>query len=244
MVSTAYACSKMYKLQYIDKAESDEKGSSALEFGTCIHMGLQASLEGEPGLDSFRAYWDSIKDKDLTYYYPFDWEKLYDLGELFLTRFDKLHAKHLQIVHPMEVRLFGKLPEGYLIEGTPDFIGKYKGVDSIVDFKTSKDLYTADKLIVDEQMYIYNYLARTQLGFQPVQHVYIVFGKKDERIQVLIHQPSDEELGKAIDNVERMCKELEQREKDNNFPMNKKSCLIGTYRCKYWSNCHGSKTDK
>ena len=237
VISTAYKCPRLYKLVHIDKIKTEQPASSALEFGSCFHAAIQAILEGADGMDVFRTYWDSVKDKDMIYY-RHNWDMLNEIGEVLLTRFARLHAKNYKIVHPMEERLFSKIG-GYKLAGTPDFVGDYKGVPSIVDFKTSADAFVKDRIICNEQMPLYAYLAEKELGFKAKQLVYQVFTKQNPRIQTIVHPIVEGEHQKMLDNITLMCETLD---KATVFPMNRNSCLsAGRYKCQMWEQCYGEK---
>ena len=235
MISTAYKCHRMYKLQHIDKIREEGPGSSALEFGTAMHTALQASLEGANSLDVFNLYWNLVKDKDVKYF-RHNWQMLADMAETFLARFERLHAKHFEIERPMEQRLYGTL-NGFKVEGTPDFVGKYKGIPSILDFKTSAIAYTKDRIVCNEQMHMYAHLAKQQLDYKPKQIVYIVFAKDSTRIQTQVRELKTEEHKGMLDNITKMCEDIKQR---TVWPMNRNSCLAkGVYRCSFWDHCYG-----
>lgn len=235
MITAAYTCLRKYKLRFIDEIEPDIPRSSALEFGTCMHAAIQAALEGGDAADVFRIYWDSVKDKDMKYYRQ-NWDELNDVGQTLLSRFQRLHAKHFEIKYPMEERLYADL-YNYPVEGTPDFVGKYKGVDSIVDFKTSSQPYVKEKIVSNEQMHLYAYLALKKYGYAAKQLVYIVFVKNPARIQVLTHPLTTQNNVYMLQNIKSMCEELDKR---TNWPQNKNSCLMsGRYKCDYWDICYG-----
>lgn len=203
------------------------------EFGTAMHSGVQASLEGDDGIQVFDTYWQSLREKEMVQS-KFNWEQLADMGPKFLTRFDRLHKKDFEVLH-MEKDLAGELG-GFPLTGTPDLLGSYKGIPSIVDFKTSNWEYVKEKIIVNEQMPIYHHLAQQQLGYVAQQMVYKVFVKSQLRIQTLVLPIEKQTYDNAIRNVLMMCADLQKREQ---FPRNPNSCMMGTYKCSYFNRCHG-----
>lgn len=243
IISTAYKCHRMYKLKHIDGLKPDEKPSAALYFGTAMHAGLHAILEGDGnGAEEFSMAWNAIQAETGVEYYRDSFEYLQKAGETFLEKFRKYYAKDFVPTHPMETRLFGQLGD-YKVEGTPDFIGTYKGVPSIVDWKTSKEPYTKDRIVCNEQMHLYAELANQVYGFKPKQIVYVVFCKDKMSIQRPLIQPLDKKRHKAmLDNIQAMCKDLETR---TEFPMNRNSCLYnGKYRCGFWKQCYGGNENE
>lgn len=234
-IDTAYRCLKRYQRQYLLQEKVAGLDSADTLFGTAMHMGLQAYLEGENGLQSFGLFWDSIKGTDIIYS-RLDWARLKDCGETLLARFDRLHKARFE-PFAMETTLKGIIG-GYAVEGTPDFIGKYEGVPSVLDFKTSNYAYNKEKIITNEQMPIYAELARQALKYEAEQVVYYVFCKGEMRIQVQQHKITPEWLQTRLENVALMCAELRERKQ---FPMNPNNCMMGTFRCPYFDKCHGGK---
>lgn len=231
-ISTYYACPRKYKLEYIDKISIPGLESGDLHFGSAMHAGLQSSLEGNEGTPVFNIYWDSIKNKDIVYS-RFNWVGLQHLGRVFIQRFERLHKKHFEAVS-IEERLYGQVST-HKMEGTPDVIGKYKGTPSVIDFKTSKDAYRKEKILVNEQMPIYAHLAKQQLAYEVKQLVYYVFVKSEERVQVVLLPLTKEFMDAMLDNVKRICDEMQSRQ---HFPMNRNSCVMGSYLCPYFNVCY------
>lgn len=236
MLKIANKCLREYKLNFIDNIKPERVDSSALQFGTACHTAMQAILEGGNGLEVFSLYWASVKEKPLQYY-KFNWEALKNIGEVLLTRFERLHAKNFKIAHPMEVRLYGDI-NGQKVEGTPDFIGEYKGIPSLVDFKTAKAPYSKHSIEISEQLHLYAYLAKQCLNYEVEQIVYVVLSKNPIRIQVLEKKLAETNHNDIILNIGTQLEELSARIK---FPQNLNSCLAGNYKCSYWEYCHGNE---
>lgn len=233
-IDVAYNCYRKYYLQFIEKVPIDFPGSADLEFGTAMHAALQGYLEGNDGLKIFKLYWDSIGEQKLMYG-RFNWQQLKDTGEKQLERFVRLHMKHFE-PYKLEERLYGTIG-GEHFEGTADFIGNYKGVPSIVDWKTSRDKYPASKLQVSEQMYGYAHLAKQCLDYDVKQLVYMVFVKWDGSIQKpMVLELTKEKLESMIANIEIMINDLKTR---TEWPANRNSCLKGQYKCDMFRICYG-----
>lgn len=235
-LQTAYRCLRAYKLLYVDRLTPPSVPSADLSFGTAVHAGVQAVLEGGNGLEVFSLFWDSEREKEMRFSRG-DWASLKENGEVLVSRFERLHAKKFQIFK-MEEKILTKL-EDITLEGTPDFVGLFDGVPSIVDFKTAAYPYTEDKLICNEQMPLYAYMAEKEWGYKIEQLVYVVLVKgREPRIQT-IAMPLDRAAQAAtLQNILTVCRRLEQ---EKEFPQNRASCLIGTNRCDWWDVCHGKK---
>lgn len=233
-LETAQTCLRKFKEVYIDGAPSEE--STDLLFGTALHAGLQAILEGAPGNPVTCAVLstaiDGIKEgrKSIA--------ELTSLGETFLSRFERLHAKKFD--GKCEVALSGKMGE-YEMEGTADFVGIYEGVPSIVDFKTSAYAYPKEKILTSHQMPIYSHLAKQTCGFEAKQIVYVVFCKQDGRIQTLTRTLTPEFLDNHLENVVLCIKDLENR---TEYPKNSRNCMMGRdIKCPFFEKCWGGNTD-
>lgn len=235
-ISAAYKCNRLYKLLYIDKLESTQEPSGDMEFGTAMHMAIQEVLEGGVG-NSFKAYWSSL-DPSKYAWGRYGHKELSDQGERLIERFRRLHAKRYK-VKEMETRLFDT-SLSINVEGTPDFIGEFDGICSVVDFKTSGYAYSKEKILCSDQLMLYAYLAMAK-GHNVSQLAYIVFVKGVEpRIQVLTHTFTGRELAQRIANIESICEELDTKEV---FHANYNSCLIGTIKCPMFGVCHVTKRE-
>jgi len=234
-LTTAQDCLQKYKFRYIDGIKEPGSESIDLHFGTAMHMGLESILsQNKDYQDLFNMYWDSIKEKELSVG-ALDWPTLKSHSEVFLSRFDRLHAKKFD-KGDLEVQL-----EHEDIYGTPDFIGEYEGVLSVVDFKTSSRPYIKERL-ESEQMKIYAYLYHKKTGVLPKQVVYNVLVKMPEpRIQVLKADITDKGIESAMQNVRKQIELLEIVKEKDLYTKNINSCMKGSYRCAYYELCHGTK---
>lgn len=234
-LSSAQECLRKYRYQYIDAIEPEASKSGDLEFGSAMHAGLGAYLTGNDGIAVFDIYWQQVKGMELKYG-RFDHAALGDMGRMFLERFKKLHLKNFEVIK-QEERMYATV-DGVALEGTADVLCNYKGVLTLMDFKTSRSEYSKDMLICNPQLYIYSKLAKEVYGIMPTQIAYMVFIKSEGRIQTLISELTEEKLGSMIDNVLSQCRRLDT---EREFPMNTKSCLSGSYRCQFWEVCYGNK---
>lgn len=235
-ISAAYKCLKYYKLLYVDRIEVPGIESAALKFGSAMHAGLEAMLSNMNAQKVFDLVWDPLVNEPMEYY-GLNHPTLKDMGHTFLERFADRYLDKIEVVQ-MEQRLYGSLGD-IKLEGTPDVIGLYNGIPSIIDFKTSAKNYPAEKIEINEQMFLYAHLAKQSFGFEAKQLVYFVFVKdmkSGARVQrPLTLQITDAKMSSMLHNVELMCKELEGRV---NYPANRNSCMMGTYKCDFYNVCY------
>jgi hypothetical protein len=230
-IDTAYSCLQKYKYVYVDGDRSPDTLDMA--FGTAMHLVPQCFFEKEDPVATFAMYWDSIKDK----FEPnrFTWEQYKDMGEVFASRWLRLHAKYYE---PMYIEKTIKTDlNGFTISGTPDFIGLYKGVPTVMDWKTASYEYNKYKLILNEQPYIYAYMASKCYGIDIKQVGYSVFVKNPEpRIQLQTNDLTQGKLKDMMDNVTLMMRDLSSR---SEYPKNRNSCVMGKdYKCSFYERCY------
>jgi hypothetical protein len=236
MMQTYLSCAAKYKQIFVDKIKSDLDTSADVSFGTAVHTGLNALLEGEDGEAAYDLYWQCEKNREMKYG-AHDWERLHHSGFVFLERFKRLHLKKFQ-PHTMEQRLYATLPaSGIAVEGTPDFVGTYEGIPTVLDFKTSFAPYEKTRILHNPQLYLYAYLAKQALNYEALQVVYMVFVKHPEpRIQVLRTPLTTETLAHMMVSVENAMEYIDASHTSNVWPKNMMSCG-GKYPCQFLNKC-------
>ncbi len=238
-ISDSRKCMRYYKLKHLDGIKVPQLPAADLEFGTAMHLAINECLENKDGYAAFMAYWGPLEHTPMQ---PsrYSWGELAKMADVFVGRFERLHKKHFE-PFKMEERIHAELG-GHAFEGTPDFLGGYKGIPSIVDFKTAAYRYDKNKLICDEQMPGYAALAEKALGYKVEQRAYIVFIKSatDPSIQTLISPLTYTQTKYSIDNVLETCDDLVERKR---FPRNTSACLNGTNKCPYWSVCFNKESE-
>lgn len=235
-LSDYLTCPKLYKLKHLDKALLEDK-SLDTECGTALHLGVNDILSGEgDGTEVALMYWDSLKHEELKKF-SYDADQLRRCLEVWLAKFTKFYAKDFEPV-AMEQRMYGQIG-GHPYQGTADFVGKYKGVPSIVDFKTSSQRYDKRKVVTDDQMPGYDKLARDCIGFNAEQKVYLVFVK--DRNEPSIQKPIIRELTEyeRSSTIERMKAQMDDVQSRSNWYQNTRSCLRGSITCPAFEKCHG-----
>lgn len=239
MINAAQSCERKYKYVYIDKLKP-ELGSGAMEFGTALHMAINSILEGDDdALDVFHLYWDTLKDVPLKYFRN-DWEAYAKLGPIYISRFGKLHAKKYK-PFMVETRLKSTY-EDVIFEGTPDFVGDFSGVPSLLDFKTASKPYDNLKLKMSLQLYLYSWLVMETMGYEVKQIGYVVFVSHPEpRIQVITAELNPETMSKVLESCVKWGRRINSIHTigdTTQVPMNATACLE-PYKCDFISKCWG-----
>lgn len=229
-ISTALQCAYKYKLVYVDRIKPKEENTD-FAFGTAMHLAIEHILKGEEGNDIFQMYWNLYEHKDLSNN-RFPWSKLNELGNEFLRKFKKMHAKKYEPLL-VEKRLYAEY-DGVQFEGTPDFIGNFEKRLSLRDFKTSAYNYPKEKSLIAVQLYLYAYLMKQTLGQYPKTLGYDVFSKSTGSIQILTWDFEEDQMKKMLDSLVYYCKVLDR---DRHYVKNPYSCIIGARRCEFFERC-------
>ncbi len=231
-IKTALRCHRLYKYLYIDKLTPEKGPTGDLLFGSAMHAAMEAAFTGDDALSAFNTYWEYVGTKTPDFG-RLGYEALQDVGQTLVPRFVNDHVPKFT-PKSVETRLYGVLSD-VKVEGTPDFVGLYDGVPSIVDFKTSGQPYDKGKIRVDEQMYLYAHLARTELKYDVQQLVYKVFIKSTKRIQTLVHPLDEAEYQDILASILEHCRDLEKRQ---SWPANRGGCLAYGGRCEFFNKCY------
>lgn len=232
-ISTAQMCYEKYKLQWILDITAEGLKSSDLAFGTALHTGVAAYLYGNEGIDVFTKAWQALDLREYQWY-EFDWDAYYEIGCTLLEKFNKYHKKHYKPVL-IEERQYG-LIGAVKYEGTPDFVGEYKGVPSLIDFKTTKYRYEKSKIEVADQLYSYCHLLIQNNVYTPKQIILLPFCKTTMSIQdPLIKSVTKESIHDKVENMKLWIGDLQKR---TIFPQNHNSCILGKRKCEFFDRCH------
>lgn len=213
MIQSFLECPAQFHRRYI-LGEPDKDKSSALEFGSAMHLGIRTILDGEDGISAFQMYWDSLKYTPMVYH-RYDWQELRDLAcNQFLPNFGKLHAKKFgKSVQEETIDIPFDSAENFIqgkydtsgfenfLQGTYDLCGDYEGKLTIADWKTSTKEYDKNKIHRNPQMYIYAFLYQQKYKVLPEQLMYKVFIKSEGRIQTIKTPLTQEILDLQMQNV-------------------------------------------
>lgn len=239
-----HKCQMYYYFKHVLGLNDGGDKSGDMAFGTCIHTGVQDLLEGGDGIDVFSTYWGLQEAKGLTYT-RLKHADLARVGVELLEVFRDEHMRHFKPAH-LEKKLVHALPNGIPYSGTVDKIGTYKGVPSVVDWKTSAAPYGPHKIIVNEQMYGYAWLAEKELGFAAEQVVYGVAVKdpKNPRWQFRVQKLGKQIVNKQLTNIEATCDAITRA---TTFVRNPNQCVTGSYGnerlCPFYERCHSQEDD-
>lgn len=236
-ISDYYKCGQFYLHKHVNQEVGTPQPGGALDFGTAIHLAVQAAFEGEDAIDVFTAAWEAHKATNQTFYGGETWESLLKDGQMLMSKFSRLHLKHLNPEF-IEETLSGVVGD-HKFTGTVDFAGQYKGVTTVLDFKTSAKPYPKERLQHNDQLFVYNHLLRQMGKLVPYQHAYMVFKKskwgQDAGIQVITREVTDREIQAAMSNIKLVCDQIVA----GVFTKNTQQCMMGTYRCEYFTKCYG-----
>lgn len=181
--------------------------SSALEYGTALHLGIRTILDGEDGVEPFIMYWDSLKDTHMQYY-EHSWKNLRELAvDNFLPNFKSRHSKKFSN-YSQELQMSTGFLDKHSIKGTADFFGSYEGIPTVVDWKTSSRAYRKNKIEVNLQLYVYAKLIKETQGITPKQIMYKVFNKKDGSINTLKKELTESEIDDSFKLIENAAKNM------------------------------------
>lgn len=223
-------CPRYFKFAFVDGLGTPP--SADMSFGTGIHTGSQAYLEGDDGSAVFKLYWESEKGRDIPYN-RYGWKEYLEMGIEFMRKFEKWVPKFKP--YKMEERIFTEIG-GVKMEGTIDFAGDFDGVPSVLDFKTTAYAYPKEKIVCDDQMPLYSQLAKTAWGYEAKQLVYFPFVKSNTSIQTPMKADlSTLNIAGTMENVVSQCNMIEA---DKVFPQNRGACMMGKVKCPFFDRCH------
>jgi hypothetical protein len=238
---TARECLRRYRLEHIDGIKVDNR-SLDMEFGTALNLGLDEILRGEgDGNSVFDLYW-STTSPDLPRF-RYDHAALAKMAPIFFEKFIDQYMPHIKPVAIGE-RYFGKIGK-HDFEGEFDLLCEYKGVLTVVDFKTASANYAKEKIVVEEQMPGYAELIRQKTGVLPAQRMFLVFVKDFNAPKIqkpLISPLTSMSQSDILSNIEATCDDLVSRK---SFPKNTESCVRGSIICPHFDRCHkGVKNER
>jgi hypothetical protein len=230
---TYFKCPKLFELTRIKGLSDGSEHNGDLLFGSAIHLAIQDILEGGEGTGVFEVFIDSLSDDVV--WGKLDKEALLPMGKRLLEIFKEEHKADIVPEH-IEQRLEVEL-NGVKIGGTPDCLGLYKGIPSVIDFKTSAMPYDNIKGFVDAQMPLYAAMAKEIHGFEAKQGVYIVLVKdpRNPRIQVK-KQTFDSKF--ILDRLSNTLLTFKQIEAMKEFPRNSASCKTWAGLCPLFKECY------
>jgi putative RecB family exonuclease len=160
-----------YKLQYIDGLKPKDKWY--FSFGTtmhrCVERFFKVSTPPPPSLEELRQFYEQ-NWLSQGYESPEEEARYKDYGREILTRFWEIHSADFRMPVALERSFYIDI-DGVKLRGFIDRVDKLdSGGLSIVDYKTSRELFTADDLEGDLQLTIYQ-LAAERTWHLPVERL-------------------------------------------------------------------------
>jgi len=165
------SCPLCYKLQYIDGLEPKDKWY--FSFGSTMHLCAEyffkIRVPPPPSLDELLQFYEQ-KWLSAGYESAEEEAKYKAYGREILSRFWEIHSADFRMPIAVE-RIFYIDIDGIKLRGFIDRVDKLdSGGLSIVDYKTNKELFTADYLEKDLQLTLYQ-LAAEQTWHLPVERL-------------------------------------------------------------------------
>jgi putative RecB family exonuclease len=170
-ISLYRSCPLCYKLQYIDGLKAKEK--SYFSFGTTMHACAErffrVNTPPPPSLPELLEFYNQ-NWLSQGYESPEEEERYREYGKEILKRFWEIHSANFRLPIAIE-RNFVVDIEGIKLRGFIDRVDKLEsGGLAVIDYKTNKELFTADYLASDLQLTIYQMAAEHTWGL-PVERL-------------------------------------------------------------------------
>ncbi len=170
-ISLYQSCPLCYKLQYIDGLKPKDKWY--FSFGTtmhrCVEHFFKVSTPPPPSLEELLQFYEQNWLAE-GYESPEEEARYKDYGREILTRFCEIHRADFRMPVAVERPFYIDI-DGVKLRGFIDRVDKLEsGGLAIVDYKTTKELFTADDLAEDLQLTLYQ-LAAEQTWQIPVERL-------------------------------------------------------------------------
>jgi RecB family exonuclease len=170
-ISLYQSCPLSYKLQYIDGLKPKDRWY--FSFGTsmhsCVEHFFRVNTPPPPSLEELLQFYERSWLSQ-GYESPEEEARYKDYGRQILTRFWEIHSTDFNMPIALERSFFLDI-DGIKLRGFIDRVDKLdSGGLSIIDYKTNKELFTADYLDDDLQLTIYQ-MAAEQTWKLPVERL-------------------------------------------------------------------------
>ena len=160
-ISRYQTCPLWYKLQYIDKLKPKER--FYLSFGDIIHQCAEyffkIPVPPPPTLEKLLQFYENNWISE-GYESPEQEQQYKEYGKQLLADFQRIHSADFKMPLAVEQQFYVNI-QGTVLGGKIDRIDKLGDGVSIVDYKTSKDIFTTDHLEQDLQLTFYQLAVET-----------------------------------------------------------------------------------
>jgi putative RecB family exonuclease len=211
-ISLYRTCPLSYRLQYIDGLRPKEK--SYFSFGTtmhsCVEYFFRVNSPPPPSLEALLRYYEqnwlsqgyATREEEAGYK---------EYGRDILKRFWEIHSADFRLPVALE-RSFYLDIEGIKLRGFIDRVDKLdSGGLSVIDYKTNKELFTADYLAGDLQLTIYQ-MAAEQTWKLPVERLTLYHLRSNTACTCL---PRDQQ---ELEQTRKLVLEVAENIAQGNFP--------------------------
>ncbi|MDD5126836.1 MAG: PD-(D/E)XK nuclease family protein [Dehalococcoidales bacterium] len=211
-ISLYQSCPLCYKLQYIDKLKGKDKGY--FSFGTMMHLCAQyffrVNVPPPPALDELLQFYDENWLSEG--YESAEEETRYRAyGRDILAKFWEIHQEYFRPPIATE-KLFNIDIDGVKLRGYIDRVDKLPGGGlAIIDYKTTRELFTAEHLENDLQLTLYQ-IAAEQLWKLPVAQLTLYHLRSNTACTCAPRQPA--QLAQARQLVSEVAENIAR----SNFP--------------------------
>jgi putative RecB family exonuclease len=160
-ISRYQTCPLWYRLQYIDKLKTKER--FYLSFGDVIHQCAEyffkVPVPTPPSLEKLLNFYEKNWISE-GYESPEQEQQYKEYGKQILADFQKIHSIGFNLPLAVEQQFYINI-QGIILGGKIDRVDKLENGVAIVDYKTNKELFSADYLEKDLQLTFYQLAIET-----------------------------------------------------------------------------------
>ncbi|MBN1161983.1 MAG: PD-(D/E)XK nuclease family protein [Dehalococcoidales bacterium] len=233
-ISLYQQCPWCYKLQYIDGLKA--KAKWYFSFGTSMHSAVErffrVRMPPAPSLEELLQFYEQGWLSQ-GYESPEDEARYKEYGKEILKRFWEIHAPDFRLPIALERSFYIDI-EGIKLRGFIDRVDKLdSGGLSIIDYKTSQELFTTDYLENDLQLTIYQ-MAAEQTWNLPVEKLTLYHLRSNTACTCL---PRGKE---RIDQARQLVLDVAENINRGNFPATEHEFCPCDFpeHCPYYRHLH------
>jgi putative RecB family exonuclease len=246
-VSTFEQCPFKYKLQYVDKLEVEQEQTIEAFMGGLVHQTLEFMYKN-------KKFKKRVEKKILVKFYRDLWEKEYTkdilipradeglkadnyrkMGEQFVSDYYDSHKSDDMTILGLETQDRMTLPDGNQWHVRIDKLGCKGDVYFVCDYKTNARMKDQEEADSDRQLAMYSIWVQDK--FKDAKKVILKWHMLAFNKEVTSER-TPEELKKLQEGVMNVIKQIQQAEKEDNFP--RKQCALCGW-CIYKEHCPSFK---